>query len=55
MVIWYVLSRFGLLYQEKSGNPVWETVTGLYALMQMQQSRKNRIFQADQINGVCQV
>jgi hypothetical protein len=22
MVIWYIFSRFGVLYQEKSGNPV---------------------------------
>jgi hypothetical protein len=21
MVIWYIFSRFGMLYQEKSGNP----------------------------------
>jgi hypothetical protein len=24
MVIWYILSRFGMFYQEKSGNPVPE-------------------------------
>jgi hypothetical protein len=23
--IWYISPRFGLLYQEKSGNPVWNT------------------------------
>jgi hypothetical protein len=22
-VIWYIFSRFGMLYQEKSGNPEW--------------------------------
>jgi hypothetical protein len=23
MVIWYIFSRFGMLYKEKSGNPGW--------------------------------
>jgi hypothetical protein len=26
MVIWYMFSRFGALYQEKSGNPVGDDV-----------------------------
>jgi hypothetical protein len=25
VVIWYILSRFGILYQEKSGNPATHT------------------------------
>jgi hypothetical protein len=24
VVIWYIFSRFGILYQEKSGNPAWD-------------------------------
>jgi hypothetical protein len=37
MVIWYIFSRFGMLYQEKSGNPVFKlapmlsTLHGVYA------------------------
>jgi hypothetical protein len=23
VIVWYILSRFGMLYREKSGNPVW--------------------------------
>jgi hypothetical protein len=23
VVIWYIFFRFGILYQEKSGNPAW--------------------------------
>jgi hypothetical protein len=23
VVVWYIFPRFGLLYQEKSGNPDW--------------------------------
>jgi hypothetical protein len=26
VVIWYIFSRFGMLYREKSGNPAPETV-----------------------------
>jgi hypothetical protein len=28
VVIWYIFSRFGILYQEKSGNPVKEMKMG---------------------------
>jgi hypothetical protein len=41
MVIWYILSRFGVLYQEKSGKPVAD---------QMQETKKHvlcsRIFRS---------
>jgi hypothetical protein len=25
VAIWYIFPRFGILYQEKSGNPDWES------------------------------
>jgi hypothetical protein len=28
VVIWYIFPRFGILYQEKSGNPVPDTTNG---------------------------
>jgi hypothetical protein len=24
VVLWYIFPHFGMLYQEKSGNPVWK-------------------------------
>jgi hypothetical protein len=45
VVIWYIFSRFGILYQEKSGNPVRSVRLFLRA-------RRKRDLQGDQIGRI---
>jgi hypothetical protein len=44
VVIWYIFSRFGMLYQEKSGNPVGEAIMRVSntGLIQSQDSGEKR-------------
>jgi hypothetical protein len=34
VVIWYIFSRFGILYQEKSGNPAFDCEVGGHCAVQ---------------------
>jgi hypothetical protein len=46
MVIWYIFYRFGMFYQEKSGNPtLFETVC---MHRKTQQTQHNRLWKAPQ-------